>query len=910
MIPREGTTIADRYRLERKVGGGRVSAVWRVRDEISSRPCAIKLLHRSMHKHPEALTRFSLEDRLARELTGPHFPERVGSGVWDGMRYIAWRWHEGESLRALFERNPKQDAPSVHSIVQETCQALSLVHAAGYAHGDLKPENILFADRGEGERSSRQIKLLGFGVASRLSRPSAAGFGVSRRRAGELVGTPLYSSPDLILGRVPNGGQADLWALAVIVYEALTGRPPFLGSDVGAVLQAILEKRAPRPSSVADNLPGSFDAWWAQALAQEFDTPSEFAGALARALAPALRTSHTQRSASLPDRAPSPLEALTPMPAAPRGNASTTASGIGPTDIGLARAGAARAARGASAAPASVHTAAVGSGAAVASPAAHAPVMASAATALASAAVPASLGAAPAAGAAVEAAGGRGRSPALAGSLAPAAAAAMPAAAAMSAPSALSAAASPPRPASSLATAAAAPAPAAASAGASTAAASPAMAASPSMAATLSGGTASATTLSAANPSAAAASTAAVSAGTLSPGRANLAAAASLVHPAALAATNASAASAVALAPAAAPSAAPAPAASVAPPATAPGLSPPLTSGVPPLAPDAPRAEPPANDTFVPFPSPLRDLGAEGARKTLVGITPPALQQTLASALGAKPAAPLVGSAHPAPNARAAAPKATIEGAPCKPIETADEHAAFDFAGLEGSRRPANPTVPFPRPRPLPRTATMPNPSDETPDIGRASWHGTTTRTLRFVLTSPDHKPQRVAAFLVCAVAALVIFAIGRSPVAGTAGIGQTTGALSAEPNPKPASLPAAPAPSLDPNPELAKASGSEELDAPGKLDVTSAGTHELGPSSDDELAPGLVLRSTERTGAGGNPTGARPNAEAAGATKSRPVVPPPAAKPPIKKTPPPAPPPSLPPTPARKNSTELDFGI
>src|SRR5690349_1222232 len=321
MMPREGTLIADRYRLERKVGGGRVSAVWRVRDEISSRPGALKILHRSMHKHPEALTRFSLEDRLARELSGPHFPERVGSGVWDGMRYIAWRWHEGEPLRALFERNPKQDAPTVHSIVQETCQALAQVHAAGYAHGDLKPENLFFADRGE--TGGRQIKLLGFGVASRLSRASAAGFGVGRRRPGEIVGTPLYLSPDLILGRVPNGGQADLWALGVIVYEALTGRAPFLGDDIGAVLQAILEKRAPRPTTVADNLPGSFDTWWTQALAQEFDTPGEFAGALARALAPALRTSHTQRSASLPDRAPLPLE-VTPMPVPPRrGNAST-----------------------------------------------------------------------------------------------------------------------------------------------------------------------------------------------------------------------------------------------------------------------------------------------------------------------------------------------------------------------------------------------------------------------------------------------------------------------------------------------------------------------------------------------------------------------------------------------------------
>ena len=327
MMPRDGTMIADRYRLERKVGGGRVSAVWRVRDEISSRPCALKILHRSMHKHPEALTRFSLEDRLARELTGPHFAERVGSGVWDGMRYIAWRWHEGETLRTLFERNPKQDAPTVHSIVQETCQALALVHAAGYAHGDLKPENILFTDRGDGGRPTRQIKLLGFGVASRVARASAAGFGGGRRRPGEFVGTPLYASPDLVLGRVPDGGQADLWALATIVYEALTGRPPFLGGDIGAVLQAILEKRAPKPSSVTDNLPESIDTWWAQALEQEFRSPSELAGALARALAPALRTSHTQRSASLPDRAPSALEA-TPMPSRPPapGAASATST--------------------------------------------------------------------------------------------------------------------------------------------------------------------------------------------------------------------------------------------------------------------------------------------------------------------------------------------------------------------------------------------------------------------------------------------------------------------------------------------------------------------------------------------------------------------------------------------------------
>jgi hypothetical protein len=359
------------------------------------------------------------------------------------------------------------------------------------------------------------------------------------------------------------------------------------------------------------------------------------------------------------------------------------------------------------------------------------------------------------------------------------------------------------------------------------------------------------------------------------------------------------------------------PAAPSGPAATAPGASPPLTSGVPPLVHAAPRSEPPANDTFVPFPLPLRDLGAEGARKTLVGITPPALQQSLASALGAKhapAAAPVVGAPPAARAARSVGlGETTIEGAPCKPIETAEEQAAFDLGAFDGSRRPNNPTVPFPRPRPVPRTATMPAPSDETPDIGGASWHGTTTRTLRFVLTSPDHKPQRVAALLVCAVAALVIFAVGRSPIAGTAGIGQTTGALSAEPNPKPpASLPSVQPPISDPKPELANASGSEDLDAPGKLDVASGEQREPSPPSDAELAPGLMRPSAERTGTGGSAAGARPSsAEAAAPAKPRPAAAPPAAaKPPVKKAPPPAPPPSLPPTPARKNSTELDFGI
>jgi serine/threonine protein kinase len=781
MMPREGTLIADRYRLERKVGGGRVSAVWRVRDEISSRHCAFKMLHRSMHKHPEALTRFSLEDRLARELTGPHFPERIGSGVWDGMRYIAWRWHEGESLRVLFERNPKQDAPTVYSIVQETCQALTLVHAAGYTHGDLKPENIIFADNDR----SRQVKLLGFGVASRLARPSAAGFGVSRRRPGEVVGTPLYLSPDLILGRVPNGGQADLWALAVMVYEALTGRAPFLGYDIGAVLHAILEKRAPRPTSVADNLPGSFDTWWSQALAQEFETPSEFAGALARALAPALRTSHTQRSASIPERvvppervSPAP-EALTAVPAAAgRVDTSTTATGIGPADLGMMRPPGAAAEASAAAPPRPSHDRPADLGSAEHRSSAE-PQRASAEPQRASAE--------------------------------PQRASAEPQ---RSAPE-LQRPPEPQRPAAELAR--------------------PAV---------------------------------------------------DLPRPAEVASSTIETARATETA---------RPTETIRPAADLP-------------QPSAARPEPPpvaavgsTTETFAPLPSPLRDFGGDGSRKTLVGITAPIALKSPAPAPGNV-------SAPTANAARAAAPNA-IEGAPCRPIETGSR-SLFDTALFgDGPRRPANPTVPFPRPRVAPRpTGTNPSPggTDETPDIGRSSWHGTTTRTLRFVLTSPDHKPQRVAAALVCAAAALVIFAIGRSPIAGTAGIGQTTEALSSEPGQKPAQ----PAVLADPAPrsELATASGSDSM---SELSAAATVGHAREPAAleADELAPGLVAPAREG-GSTTRPVSDTSTADAAvpggnPAKSTRPAGPAP-AKSSAKK---PTPPTSLP-TPARKNSTELDFGI
>jgi hypothetical protein len=332
---------------------------------------------------------------------------------------------------------------------------------------------------------------------------------------------------------------------------------------------------------------------------------------------------------------------------------------------------------------------------------------------------------------------------------------------------------------------------------------------------------------------------------------------------------------------------------------------------------------------FAPLPLPLRDLSADVSRKTLVGITPPK------NTPGSSHASHMAPSAAPQAGAPRHAARSAIEGTPIRPIETRDprNYTSNDTGNVDPLRRPAHPTVPFPRPRVAPRNPAYPQAPDELPDLGR-TWQGTSTRTLRFVLTGRDNKPQRIAAALVCAAAALVIFVVGRSPISGTTNIGQATGSLSAEPGQKAAAgnLLADPGRS-----ELAVASGSEPAGAASRPDVVPPA--EPTPRAGVELAPGLVVpppglsrgpSDIERAlapngfaGSGGAALSPAPNARAsstlgdaaapsgAASQPSPPAPTPPRAKPAPRKAPSPPPPPaSAPASPQRKPNGELDFGI
>ncbi len=184
---------------------------------------------------------------------------------------------EGRDLAQALDAGPLPPREVVE-IVTQVARALTRAHAAGIIHRDIKPENIFLCDGGDGEAF---VKLLDFGIAKATNKVVDA-----KTQDGQVVGTPFYMSPEQILGQ-PVDLRADLWALGVVAFEALTGKRPFEGETVGAITLAI-HSATPKVTAHRPQLPAPVDAWFAKACALE--PSARFGGAkeLSQGLAEAL----------------------------------------------------------------------------------------------------------------------------------------------------------------------------------------------------------------------------------------------------------------------------------------------------------------------------------------------------------------------------------------------------------------------------------------------------------------------------------------------------------------------------------------------------------------------------------------------------------------------------------------------
>ena len=242
-----GALIGGHYRVTGELGRGGMGAVYKAQDEKLQRPVAVKqLLHEGRGDH-ESLARFLKEARLVAQLQHPNIAE-IYSVITDRDPMLVFEFIDGESLDKMLRRNAKLSPERTRRIVAEICAALDYAHGRGIIHRDLKPANVMIAQDGS-------AKVMDFGIAHQSSG------GAAQTRTATLAGTPPYMAPEQGLGSVSKA--SDLYSLAVVAYELLTGVRPFDGPDY---LEPKLRKQYEPVTRRIASLPAALDGFFTQAL--------------------------------------------------------------------------------------------------------------------------------------------------------------------------------------------------------------------------------------------------------------------------------------------------------------------------------------------------------------------------------------------------------------------------------------------------------------------------------------------------------------------------------------------------------------------------------------------------------------------------------------------------------------------
>ncbi len=275
----ENLVVAGRFRLNRMIGRGGMGSVWHATHLGLDIPCAVKFIEGEFAGLAEAQTRFEREAKAAAQLRSPHVVQILDHGVWESTPYIAMELLEGEDLGKRIARLRTLPVPEINTVIQQVARALTKAHQAGIVHRDLKPDNIFLVRDDDREI----VKVLDFGIAKKNTGLETG----NNTKTGAMLGTPYYMSPEQAQGIKSVDSRSDLWSLAVIAFQMLTGRLPFESEALGDLLVKLIVAPIPVPSQIAA-VPPQFDRWWLRAAdrdpAKRFQTAKDLADALAMAL--------------------------------------------------------------------------------------------------------------------------------------------------------------------------------------------------------------------------------------------------------------------------------------------------------------------------------------------------------------------------------------------------------------------------------------------------------------------------------------------------------------------------------------------------------------------------------------------------------------------------------------------------
>lgn len=266
--------LAGRYEIEAELGRGASATVYRARDIILDRRVALKVLASVLAADPEFMQRFQQEARLAARLDHPHIVTVYDAGALpDGRAYVAMRLLEGTVLDRLIAQRAPLPAGEIISIVTQLAAALAYVHAAGLVHRDVKPGNVMVSPSG-------WATLTDFGIARALETARLTLPGLS-------IGTPRYMAPEQVRGEEVSPAT-DTYALGVIAFEMLAGRPPFEGEGT-TLMYKIVHEEPPEVTVFNQQVPSAVVPVLERALAKNpadrWETVEAFAQVLEQALA-------------------------------------------------------------------------------------------------------------------------------------------------------------------------------------------------------------------------------------------------------------------------------------------------------------------------------------------------------------------------------------------------------------------------------------------------------------------------------------------------------------------------------------------------------------------------------------------------------------------------------------------------
>ncbi|MDX6221409.1 MAG: eukaryotic-like serine/threonine-protein kinase [Frankiales bacterium] len=240
-----GRVLDGRYRIQERIARGGMATVYRAVDLRLDRPVAVKVMHSSLAEDPDFVSRFTREAKSAARLSHPNVVAVFDQGSDSGVVFLVMEYVQGVTLRDVVKEHGRLSPRQALDILAPVLSALGAAHAAGIVHRDIKPENVLIASDG-------RIKVADFGLARAIADSNLTA------TSGLLIGTAAYLAPEQIEHGTADP-RTDLYAAGIVLYELLTGKPPYEGPTPMAVVFKHVHERVPAPSLVRPEVPRQID---------------------------------------------------------------------------------------------------------------------------------------------------------------------------------------------------------------------------------------------------------------------------------------------------------------------------------------------------------------------------------------------------------------------------------------------------------------------------------------------------------------------------------------------------------------------------------------------------------------------------------------------------------------------------